>query len=92
MKKSILAFLLAFTITSCQELLEVLNSNIGGGLPGITQAEASSGLKQALEKGVILGTSSLGQSGGFLNNASYKILMPTEVQKCGIENKGKPGN
>ncbi len=90
MKKSILAFLLAFTITSCQELLEVLNSNIGGGLPGITQAEASSGLKQALEKGVILGTSSLGQSGGFLNNASYKILMPTEVQSAVLKIKENP--
>lgn len=90
MKKTILAFLVVFTLSSCDELLDVLNSNSGGGLASITQAEAVSGLKQALEKGVLSGTSVLGQSGGFLKNESFKILLPTEVQNAVSKIKGNP--
>ena len=61
-----------------------------GGVAGIKQSEAASGLKQALEKGVISGTSSLGQNGGFLKNAAYKILMPQEVQNAVSKIKGNP--
>ena len=74
MKKFIYAFVLLFSLSSCEELLDVLEST--GGAIGISQSEASSGLKQALEKGVLAGTSFLGQDGGFLKNAAYKILMP----------------
>jgi hypothetical protein len=65
MKKFIYAFVLLFSLSSCEELLDVLEST--GGAVGISQSEASSGLKQALEKGVLIGTSFLGQDGGFLN-------------------------
>ena len=88
MKKSIIALVLLFSLSSCQELLDVLQSS--GGVAGITQSEAASGLKQALEKGVISGTSSLGQNGGFLKNAAYKILMPEEVQNAVSKIKGNP--
>lgn len=88
MKKSIIALCLLFTMSSCQELLDVLESS--GGVAGITQSEAASGLKQALERGVISGTSQLGQNGGFLKNAAYKILMPEEVQKAVSQIRGNP--
>ncbi|MGB0849783.1 MAG: DUF4197 domain-containing protein [Bacteroidia bacterium] len=88
MKKSIFALFLLFSLSSCQELLDVLNSS--GGVPGITQSEAASGLKQALEKGVISGTSFLGKKDGFLKNAAYKILMPEEVQGAITKIKSKP--
>ena len=88
MKKFIYAFVLLFSLSSCEELLDVLEST--GGAVGISQSEASSGLKQALEKGVLTGTSFLGQDGGFLKNAAYKILMPDEVQNAVSKIKGNP--
>ena len=88
MKKSIFALFLLFSLSSCQEILDVLNST--GGVAGITQSEAASGLKQALEKGVISGTSFLGKKDGFLKNAAYKILMPTEVQNAISQIKSNP--
>lgn len=88
MKKFIYAFVLLFSLSSCEELLDVLEST--GGAIGISQSEASSGLKQALEKGVLTGTSFLGQDGGFLKNAAYKILMPDEVQNSVSKIKGNP--
>jgi hypothetical protein len=88
MKKFIYAFVLLFSLSSCEELLDVLEST--GGAIGISQSEASSGLKQALEKGVLAGTSFLGQDGGFLKNAAYKILMPDEVQNAVSKIKGNP--
>jgi hypothetical protein len=49
---------------------------------GITQDEAASGLKEALVKGVNNGTGFLGKTDGFLKNAAYKILVPSEVQEA----------
>lgn len=88
MKKLIFGLSLIISMTSCQELLDVLESS--GGVAGITQSEAASGLKQALEKGVISGTSQLGQNGGFLKNAAYKILMPEEVRNVVDDIKSNP--
>ncbi|MDA8886132.1 DUF4197 domain-containing protein [Bacteroidia bacterium] len=88
MKKSIFALFLLFSLSSCQEILDVLNST--GGVAGITHSEAASGLKQALEKGVISGTSFLGKKDGFLKNAAYKILMPSEVQNAISQIQGNP--
>jgi hypothetical protein len=91
MKKLTLAFLVVFSMSSCDEILDVINSGTaGGGLPGITQGEAASGLKQALAKGVTNGTSFLGKKDGFLKNASYKILMPAEVQNAVAKIKSNP--
>jgi hypothetical protein len=91
MKKLILAFLVVFSMSSCDEILDVLVSGTeGGGLAAITQGEAASGLKQALEKGVLTGTSFLGKKDGFLKNAAYKILMPDEVQDAVSKIKSNP--
>ena len=78
MKKSIFALILTFTLTSCAELLNVIET--ANTLQGITEGEAVSGLKQALEFGVNNGTSFLGKTDGFLKNAAYKVLMPQEVR------------
>ena len=61
MKKLILSALVLFSMSSCDEILDVLASTGGTGIPGISQNEAASGLKQALEKGVLTGTSFLGR-------------------------------
>jgi hypothetical protein len=88
MKKTIFGLAVLFTLSSCQELLDVIQTT--GGVAGITQSEAASGLKQALEVGVNNGTSFLGKRDGFLKNAAYKILMPEEVQNVVSQIKGSP--
>ena len=45
-------------------------------LPGLSNADASSGVKAALEQGAIAAIGLLGQSGGFLNNPSVRIPLP----------------
>lgn len=90
MKKLILSALVIFSMSSCDEILDVLASAGGTGIPGISQNEAASGLKQALEKGVLTGTSFLGKKDGFLKNAAYKILMPAEVQDGVAKIKANP--
>ena len=83
MKKLIFPIALLLALTSCQELLNALQTTSqGSSIAGITQNEAASGLKQALETGVTNGTSFLGKKDGFLKNATYKILMPDEVQNA----------
>jgi Protein of unknown function (DUF4197) len=49
-------------------------------IPGITDAEASSGLKAALEKAGLAAIGLLGQQDGFLGNAAVKIPLPGILQ------------
>jgi hypothetical protein len=83
---AILAF--TFTLASCDTLLKVLDAATETG--GITQSEAASGLKNALEIGVSNGTSFLGKKDGFLKNAAYKILMPPEVRNVESKIRSNP--
>src|SRR5918993_3404869 len=50
----------------------------------ITEAEASQGIKQALEQGIARGITTLNVEDGFLGNQAYKIFLPAEAQR--IEN------
>ena len=92
MKKFILASVVLFTMSSCDEILDVLTATGGGtnGIASISQNEAASGLKQALEKGVLTGTSFLGKKDGFLKNEAYKILLPAEVQDAATKIRANP--
>ena len=45
-------------------------------LPGLSNADASSGVKAALEQGALAAVALLGESGGFLNNPSVRIALP----------------
>lgn len=89
MKKYIFFLSLSFIFTSCDEILDVL-STASTTTSGISQSEASSGLKQALEVGVNAGTSFLGKTDGFLGNNAYKILLPQEVQNAVSKIKENP--
>ena len=51
------------------------------GLDGITNSEASSGLKQALTDGSAAAVAQLGAEGGFLNNPKVKIPLPPALQR-----------
>ena len=88
MKNTILALVLTLSLTSCSELIKVLET--ANTINKITESEAVSGLKQALEFGVNNGTSFLGKTDGFLKNAAYKILMPKEVQDAEQQIRNNP--
>jgi len=89
MKKYLVLSFLFCSLTACDEILDVRASSTSK-TPGISQSEASSGLKQALEKGVLSGTSFLGKTDGFLKNQAYKILLPQEVQGAVKKIQGNP--
>ncbi len=50
-------------------------------LSGISNADASSGLKQSLNEGAIAAIGKLGAQGGFLNNPQVKIPLPPALKK-----------
>ena len=58
------------------------------GLPGstgpVTEQEAVTGIRQALDKGVSLGISVLNKEDGFFGNNAYKLFLPPDARK--IEN------
>ncbi len=49
--------------------------------PGLSTDDIANGLKEALQKGAQTGTQKLSSTGGFLENAALKIIMPPEAQK-----------
>ncbi len=51
-------------------------------LDNITDTQANSGLKRALEQGAIRAVSQLGREDGFLNNPKIKIPLPPAMQKA----------
>ncbi|HET8573546.1 MAG TPA: DUF4197 domain-containing protein [Edaphocola sp.] len=57
------------------------SSSNGNSLSGLSNADISSGLKQALEIGARQASQQLSQKDGFFKNAAVKILMPPEAQK-----------
>jgi hypothetical protein len=86
MKKLLATFLfsgLVFSINlNAQGLGGLLNkakAAVSGG--GLSTADISAGLKEALTNGTQKGTSALSQVDGFFANAALKILMPPEAQK-----------
>lgn len=82
MKKLILILALPLMTVSCGSI-----SNLPGAYPGITgvsQTEAATAIRQALEQGVGSGINLLNQKDGFFTNAIYKVLLPPEAAK--IEN------
>ena len=53
-----------------------------GGLDGLTNSQATSGLREALDQGARAAVSQLGQSGGFLNNPKVRIPLPGVLEKA----------
>ena len=63
--------------------LAVLSGAAQAALENITNQEAVSGLKQALEKGSQAAVASLGKPDGFFGNAQVKIPLPDSLQRAG---------
>ena len=77
--KKIFLLVSLITLSSCAELQQ-----IAGQLPqegGITNAEISNGLKQALQKGIDLQVTKLTEENGFFRNELVRIGLPPELQK-----------
>ncbi|MCG9972947.1 DUF4197 domain-containing protein [Christiangramia crocea] len=75
--KKIFALFGIFLLTSCAEL-----QTIASQFPqGVTDAEISSGLKQALQFGIDKEVTSLAKEDGFFSNELVRIGLPPELQK-----------
>lgn len=77
-RKYIIVLFTAFAVSSCDTL-----STIQSNLP-ITESEAASGIREALDQGVGRGIGVLNQMDGFFGSPVYKLFLPPEAQK--IEN------
>ena len=91
MKKLLFVLLLATTTISCGTIGDVLSTTgdiLNSG--ALSNKDAAAGIKQALEFGVLNGTSFLGKQNGFLGNAAYKIFMPKEVQQVEKQIRNNP--
>lgn len=78
LKHPFLSLLMLLMLSSCAELQQVVNNLPGG---SVTDAEISSGLKQALEFGVLEGVALLNKEDGYFKDEAVKILLPDELEK-----------
>lgn len=73
------SFLLLFILaTSCAELQQIADEAMKN--QSITNADISSGLKQALSQGVDDRVTSLASEGGFFQNEMVRIMLPDELK------------
>jgi hypothetical protein len=77
------AALILSTFTGCDTAQQVLNGMGGmtGTTGGLSTAEISAGLKEALVVGATNSSNHLSRVDGFFANAAIKILMPEEAKK-----------
>ena len=80
MRKFIVLLPLALFFISCDVLQNL--PQMGG--PGLTEAEAGQGIKEALSQGLVKAVLQLNKEDGFFKDAFYKILLPPDAKK--IEN------
>lgn len=78
--KKILLLVLIPVFCGCAELQDIAGQMPGGGY-GISNAEISSGLRQALDLGIDKQVTKLTQPNGFFNNDLVRINLPPELQK-----------
>jgi hypothetical protein len=72
---------ISITFSSC----DVINQTVGAGTgTGISNAEAGSGIKEALAQGIAKSVLKLNTPDGFFKDAIYKVLLPPDAIK--IEN------
>lgn len=77
--KKIIAFAGILILTSCAELQQIASQ-----LPqeyGVSDAEISSGLRQALQFGIDKEVTNLAKENGFFSNELVRIGLPPELQK-----------
>ncbi|MBA2762498.1 MAG: DUF4197 domain-containing protein [Segetibacter sp.] len=80
LKRYLSAIVIVITIASC-DTLSNLPTLPGTNYGTVTEFEASEAMRQALEKGVGRGISTLNIENGFFGSAFYKLLLPPEAQR-----------
>ncbi|UAB81295.1 DUF4197 domain-containing protein [Marixanthomonas sp. SCSIO 43207] len=78
--KKIALFFSVFTLISCAELQNVVNT-LPNGQIGTNPQMIANGLRQALDFGIDKQVTKLTQRDGFYKNKLVKILLPEELQK-----------
>ncbi len=74
---------IAVTKRVCQLVLCLAaGSAVAGSLFDLSERDASSGLKAALEKGALAAVATLGTENGFLHNDAVKIRLPRALEKA----------
>lgn len=79
MKQYLIAIFLTISLVSCETL-----ANLPTVPTSISEADAATAIREALDQGTGRGISLLNQQDGFFGNATYKLFLPPEAQK--IEN------
>src|SRR5258705_10274394 len=79
MKRVFPFFLFVFVLSGCDVI-----KNLPAAQPGITEAEAGQGIKEALTQGIATAVLNLNKTDGFFGNAAYKLFLPPDAKK--IEN------
>jgi hypothetical protein len=79
--KKIFLFLLAFQLTACAELQQVVNQLPQGTGTGAGTLDIAAGLREALDLGIDKQVSKLTMENGFFKNELVKILLPEELRK-----------
>jgi len=82
MKKSYLLFICIFFIASAksQSILDKAKNTLSGKTQ-VTEAEAGSGIKEALNKGISSAVALLNKPDAFFKSEIYKVLLPPEAKK-----------
>lgn len=78
MKKLFFLSFAVILLSSCEVLNQVPASTTNG---TVTEAEAASGIKEALAQGLAKAVLQLNKEDGFFKSQFYKILLPPEAQK-----------
>jgi Protein of unknown function (DUF4197) len=82
MKKLFTLLIIVFSLSSCDTLNQIATQT--GSAAGISNAEAGSGIKEALAQGIVKSVLRLNSPDGFFKDALYKVLLPPDAVK--IEN------
>jgi Protein of unknown function (DUF4197) len=82
MKKLFTLLIIVFSLSSCDTLNQIATQT--GSAAGISNAEAGSGIKEALAQGIVKSVLKLNSPDGFFKDALYKVLLPPDALK--IEN------
>lgn len=79
--KKVILFVCLFSLISCAELQQVVNSLPTDTGVGVDSKIIGNGLREALDKGIDKQVSKLTQQDGFYKNQLVKIMLPAELQR-----------
>lgn len=79
--KKFALFIALFSLISCSELQQVVNSLPTDSGTGMNPQLIGNGLREALDKGIDKQVSKLTKQDGFYKNQLVKIMLPSELQK-----------